>query len=261
MLLVSGSADGTVPRLRRVVGRALVRSCARRPAVLPDDFPPTVSFTFDDFPASAVDAAGPILRDAGMAATWYAASGLLGQPSAVGEIASPDQVARLHADGHEIGDHTCRHLDARAVAAEDYGRDIDENRRVLADLLPGHAVRSFSYPFGGVTLGAKRAAMARAATCRSTMAGIARGSVDLALLPANPLYEDAAWLAAAQDVIGRLAATRGWAIFYTHDVTPTPSPWGCSPASFAALVAAIGRAGLRVATVGAVVDEIAPASA
>ncbi|WP_375454042.1 polysaccharide deacetylase family protein [uncultured Methylobacterium sp.] len=249
-------ADQPVPRLRRVVGRVLAWRCARRLAILPDDFRPTVSFTFDDFPASAVEAAVPILRDAGMAATWYAASGLFGQPSPVGTVASTDQIVRLHADGHEIGDHTRRHLDARAVTADAYGRDIDENRRVLAGLLQGSAVRSFAYPFGGVTVGAKRAAMVRAVTCRSTIAGIARGSVDLALLPANPVYAGAASLDSARDVIARVRATGGWAIFYTHDVARAPSPWGCTPDAFAALVAAVARAGLRVGTVGAVAGQI-----
>lgn len=250
------NANPLLPRLGRVMGRALVRGCARRPVVLPGDFEPTVSFTFDDFPASSVTEALPILQASGMAATWYATSDLLGQPSAVGIIACASGLRALHAAGHEIGDHTRRHLDARQVAAEDYARDLDENRRTLATLVPGLTVRSFAYPFGGVTVGAKRAALARATTCRSTMAGIARGTVDLALLPANPLYENADSVAAALAVIARVRSMGGWAIFYTHDVTQAPSPWGCTPATFAAITAAVARAGLRVRTVGAVADQL-----
>jgi peptidoglycan/xylan/chitin deacetylase (PgdA/CDA1 family) len=253
---VTAPANPLLPRLGRVINRALTGRCARRRVVLPSDFEPTVSFTFDDFPASAVSEALPILEACGMVATWYAASDLLGGPSAVGTIAGADRLRELHAAGHEIGDHTRRHLDARRVASDAYGRDIDENRRALAALVPGLAVRSFAYPFGSVTVGAKRAAQARATTCRSTRAGIARGSVDLALLPANALYENATSLAAARDVIGRVREAGGWAIFYTHDVTEAPSPWGCTPASFSAITAAVARAGLRVRTVGAVADHL-----
>ncbi|MCJ2132197.1 polysaccharide deacetylase family protein [Methylobacterium sp. E-045] len=249
-----GQANPPLPRLHRVIGRALARHCARRLAILPEDFKPTVSFTFDDFPASALSAALPILQATGMTATWYATSGLLGKSSAVGTVATAGQLRGLQEAGHEIGCHTHGHLDGRKVPAEAYGRDIDENHRVLMELVPGLAIRSFAYPFGGVTVGAKRAAMTRAVTCRSTMAGIARGHVDLALLPANPLYEET--LDAAQDVIGRLSQAGGWAIFYTHDVAEAPSPWGCTPATFAAITAAVARAGLRVGTVGAVADQI-----
>lgn len=249
-------ANPLLPRLSRAMNRVLTRRFARRCIVLPGDFEPTVSFTFDDFPASAVSGALPILQTHGMVATWYASSDLLGRPSAVGTIAGADCLRTLHAAGHEIGDHTCRHLDARRVAANEYGRDLDENRRALAALVPGLAVRSFAYPFGGVTVAAKRAVRARATTCRGTSAGIARGTVDLALLPANPLYENTASLAAARDVIGRVREAGGWAIFYTHDVTEAPSPWGCTQASFAAIAAAVARAGLRVSTVGAVADQL-----
>ena len=43
-------------------------------------------------------------------------------------------------------------------------------------------------------------------------------------------------------LIGDCARRGGWLIFYTHDVTPTPSPWGCSPGLFAAALAATGGA-------------------
>ena len=256
----SGDLGGTLARAGARVGRfterALARNLARRPATLPKDFPPTVSFTFDDFPETAYANALPVLAGAGALATWYVSCGLLGQPSPVGEIATADRVRALHAAGHEIGDHTFSHHDARSVPAKTYDHDLAANHEALARLVPGLRPVSFAYPYGQVTLGAKRAAAARNTICRGTETGIARGQLDLALLPAAALYDLSMSVARLETLIGDCARRGGWLIFYTHDVTPTPSPWGCSPGLFAAALAATRAAGLRIATVGAVGDEI-----
>lgn len=243
-------------RVGRFTERALARGLARRSAALPQDFPPTVSFTFDDFPESAYANGLPALQRAGVPATWYVSCGLLGRSSPVGDIASPDRVSALHAAGHEIGDHTFSHLDARAVPAETYDRDVAANHEALARLVPGLRPVSFAYPYGQVTLGAKRAAAAHNPTCRGTESGIARGGLDLALLPAVALYDLSMTRARVAALVGELARRGGWLIVYTHDVAPTPSPWGCSPGLFEAMLAATLAAGLRVATVGAVSAEI-----
>ncbi|MCJ2015111.1 polysaccharide deacetylase family protein [Methylobacterium sp. J-076] len=243
-------------RVGRVTGRALARRLGRRPARLPEGFPPTVSFTFDDFPESAFANALPVLRRANAPATWYVSCGLLGAQSPVGVIAGPERVVALHEAGHEIGDHTFGHLDARAVSAARYGSDLAANQDSLARLVPGLRPASFAYPYGQVTLGAKRAASARIPACRGTEAGIARGTFDLAMLPATALYDRAMTRAGVEALVADVARRGGWLIFYTHDVAPSPSPWGCSPSLFEASVAAALAAGLRLATVAAVSGEI-----
>ncbi|MGC5779395.1 polysaccharide deacetylase family protein [Methylobacterium sp. NFXW15] len=244
-------------RVGRFTERALARRLSRRPAPLPEGFPPTMSFTFDDFPESAYANALPALDRAGALATWYVSCGLLGKPSPVGPIVSPDRVQALHAAGHEIGDHTHNHLDARAVPAEAYDGDLAANHAALGRLVPGLRPASFAYPYGQVTLGAKRAAAARNVTCRGTESGISRGTLDLALLPAVALYDLSMTRERIEALIGDVARGGGWLIVYTHDVAPGPSPWGCSPDLFEATLAAALAAGLRIATVGAVAAEIA----
>ena len=224
---------------------------------LPADFPPTISFTFDDVPDSALAFGHPIMRSAGIVGTWYIATALLGQPSPVGMVASAQGVADLHAAGHEIGNHTCHHLNASHVPAAIYAEDIRHNRAELSRLLPGAALRSFSYPYGAVTAPAKRVAMAQATTCRGIIGGIVRSRVDLALLPANKLYSRSVPLASVERLIESVRRG-GWAILYTHDVTPEPSAWGCTPDYFAAVVAAVARAGLAVRTIGDVAAQLAP---
>ncbi len=108
---------------------------------------------------------------------------------------------------------------------------------------------SIAFPYGSTSLDAKRAAAARFATCRGIREGIARGRCDLALLPANRLYSTSVPRHAVDRTLAALRARGGWLIFYTHDVTASPSEWGCTPAYLAGVVAAVRQAGLAVRTV------------
>jgi peptidoglycan/xylan/chitin deacetylase (PgdA/CDA1 family) len=67
---------------------------------------PLVSFTFDDVPDSAYTNGASILEDYGIQGTFYIASGTCGSTDTHWRVISREQVALLHARGHEIGCHT-----------------------------------------------------------------------------------------------------------------------------------------------------------
>ena len=46
---------------------------------------------------------------------------------------------------------------------------------------------------------------------------------------------------------------KSWLIFYTHDVRPTPSRFGCTPAFLERVVRTSVESGARIATVGEVI--------
>ena len=68
-----------------------------------DNRAPIVSFTFDDFPRSALHVGGEILRARGFAGTYYASLGLVDRDSPVGRIFSVYDLKSLLAQGHELG--------------------------------------------------------------------------------------------------------------------------------------------------------------
>lgn len=245
---IGSAPPGRVIQLRRFIERRASQHLYCRAIRIPADFPPTVSFTFDDFPQSAVDNGLPILRAAGIAATWYVAAGLLGRPSPVGLITSQAGVTAVHAAGHEIGCHTSSHVRAGNVSARSYRDELEASAMALERMIPGLVLRSFSFPFGSVTAGAKRAAVTRFATCRSAESGIARGRSDLAMLPGNRLYTASVPLRAVEAMVADVRARGGWLIFYTHDVATEPSEWGCTPEYLARVIAAVRQAGLAVHT-------------
>jgi len=73
---------------------------------------PYISFTFDDFPRSALLQGGAILKSFGIAGTYYASFGLMGKQAPVGQIFLPEDLRELQRQGHELGCHTFGHCDA-----------------------------------------------------------------------------------------------------------------------------------------------------
>src|SRR6267378_8261572 len=108
---------------------------------------PVISFTFDDYPRSALDLGGCILESEGISATYYTAFGLARTDSPSGRIGSLDDLAACVAAGHEIACHSHNHFDCQKVSADEFARNLSSNRKVARDLgLP--PLRHFAYPFG-----------------------------------------------------------------------------------------------------------------
>jgi peptidoglycan/xylan/chitin deacetylase (PgdA/CDA1 family) len=211
-----------------------------------ETLPPVVSFTFDDFPASAQKGAD-ILETVGAHGTFYLSAGLLGKDSAVGRIADEALVRRLSAAGHEIGCHTYSHCRARDTSGADYRRDVEANHAALRERW-GLTPRSFAFPFGSVTPSAKATASAFYPSSRTTIPGVNRGRFDASFLRANRLY-GVEMTEEIRSLIQRGAMSGGWLIFYTHDVGSTPGTYGCGAGKFESVVRETVAAGYEIRTV------------
>src|SRR5437870_5577238 len=75
------------------------------------------SFTFDDFPKSALTVGGAILEKYEARATYYTAMQLAGTQNHLGPMFEVDDIAAAHRAGHEIACHTFSHLGCRRAAA------------------------------------------------------------------------------------------------------------------------------------------------
>src|SRR5208282_2286799 len=96
---------------------------------------PMVSFTFDDFPRSALTVAGAMLEENGLRGTYYAAMGLMGKRTSVGEIFNAADLRALVETGHELACHTFDHLSCRKVGGSQMQKNCDRNRRAMAEAL------------------------------------------------------------------------------------------------------------------------------
>src|SRR5882672_8352253 len=112
-------------------------SSSRRRVRLPANFP-VISFTFDDFPRSALSLGGAILEEHGLAATYYASLGLMDADDPdVGRIFSAEDLRAAHGRGHELGCHTFDHWHASKTQPEAFEASILRNREALSRILPG----------------------------------------------------------------------------------------------------------------------------
>ncbi len=216
---------------------------------------PIVSFTFDDFPSSALDVGGRILENEGISGTFYTAFGLANTNTAVGPIGSLHDLAACVDRGHEIGCHTYDHLDCMRASAQEVNKSIVRNQAVARDLgLP--PFRHFAYPFGCFGVAGKKTAMRHYASARTIMVGVNRDNIDLGLLKSVPIYshsETPRWEHYLDDLQKNRA---GWLIFYTHDLSECPSPYGCTPEKLRFVVRRAREIGASILPVGTVVDKL-----
>jgi hypothetical protein len=207
---------------------------------------PLVSFTFDDFPRSALHTGGAILRRFGLAGTYYASFGLMGTEAPTGRIFIAEDLEQTLADGHELGCHTFDHRDSWATAPRSFEASVLENRRALGQLVPGACFRTLAYPISPPRPLTKRRVAAHFLCSRGSGQTFNAGKADMNNLFAYFLEQARGDLSAVQRVIDRNCLERGWLIFATHDVCDAPTPFGCTTAFFETVVQCAVRSGATV---------------
>jgi peptidoglycan/xylan/chitin deacetylase (PgdA/CDA1 family) len=218
-------------RLRGRYQRELSAALYRR-AVKMRNAAPLISFTFDDFPRSALDVGGPILRAHGATGTYYASLGLMNHDEPVGRICASMDLAEVLAQGHELGCHTFAHCDAWETAPRTFEESIFENRRALGRLLPGASFETMSYPISSPRPATKRRTGRHFVGCRGGGQTMNVGTMDVNYLRAFFLEQSRDRPAVIREMIDRNRVEGGWLILVTHDVRPEPSRFGCTPRFF-----------------------------
>jgi peptidoglycan/xylan/chitin deacetylase (PgdA/CDA1 family) len=216
-----------------------------------------VSFTFDDVPASAASAGAPILEAAGVRGTYYLCGALLGGQGDLTPLLDRGQAEALARAGHELGCHTYAHTDVRSIDWASLEVGLRKNAETLS-AISGRPPRNFAYPFGGISFGKKLRLQSHFETCRGIYPGINVGRVDAGMLKAVPLYSSALDEDGVRRWIAQAVATSGWLIFFTHDVSERPTPYGVTPDLLRAAVAAAVEAGCACVPMAEAVDRLRP---
>ena len=151
------------------------------------------------------------------------------------------------AAGHEIGCHTFSHLDCGAAAQGTIEDDVALNTAALSDW-GAPPPSNFAYPYGDVSSAAKQALGDRFAVLRGLHHGLIEDGSDLNQAPAVGI-EGPAGEATALRWLDRAKARNAWLILYTHDVSETPSDWGCTPGALDRLIEAAQAKGFDIVTV------------
>ena len=213
----------------------MARWLGRRPCRLQMESP-VISFTFDDFPRSALINGGAILRQHGFAGTYYASLGLMGRTVPTGEIFTREDLDELVRQGHELACHTFDHCDSWETAPAEFEASILRNRDAVGEHLPGLGLGSFSYPISWPRPETKRRVASHFSCARGGGQTFNTGIVDLNYLKAFFIEQSRDNFDAIKQAINGNARAKGWLIFATHDVCDQPTRFGCSPGFFEKVV-------------------------
>jgi glycosyltransferase involved in cell wall biosynthesis/peptidoglycan/xylan/chitin deacetylase (PgdA/CDA1 family) len=235
-------------RLLAFLQRRTTRYVCRRPFLISSQRP-LISFTFDDFPRSALTVGGAILNRLGKAGTYYASLGLVGKETASGQIFYPDDLTTLVEQGHELGCHTYSHCDSWETAADAFEDSIVQNRIALHRLFSDAEFKTFSYPISLPRPQTKRRIADYFLCSRGGGQTFNSGRVDLNQLSAYFLEKSRDDLQEVKDLIDRNRYARGWLILVTHDVSDNHTPFGCTPEFFETVVRYAINSGAQIVPV------------
>lgn len=232
-------------RVRGRYIRTTARLLSRRPFKI-DTQIPFISFTFDDFPRSALHTGGAILRRYGLGGTYYASLGLMGKQAPTGSMFLHEDLKLVLEQGHELGCHTFGHYDSWKTGTSVFEESIIENRRVLRELCPEVSFKTFAYPISAPRARTKRKMARHFVCCRGGGQTFNFGIADLNYLSAYFLEQSKGNSEAVRNLIDQNRQARGWLILATHDVSKSPTPWGCTPEFFEGVVQSAVNSGSRI---------------
>jgi Polysaccharide deacetylase len=237
--------------------KASVRFLFRRPLVLNGGFP-IISFTFDDFPRSALLEGGRILDRYNVLGTYYLSLRLMGKQGPSGAMFLLEDLKTLLEQGHELGCHTFGHCHSSKSNPADFENSIIENRQALSKLLPEASLRTLSYPNSRPRLATKRRAARHFLCCRGggQSQTFNAGTADRNALSTFFLEKSRDNPEAVRDLIDRNRCERGWLIFATHDISECPSPYGCKSDFFEQVVQWAVESGARILPVALACEEL-----
>ena len=238
-------------KLRRVASTAM----ATRPLIMRNE-QPLMSFTFDDFPRSALSQGGAILSTYNVRGTFFASLGLMGGVAPTGETFCLEDLQEVIRQKHELGCHTYDHCHAWDTAAATFEASVLRNRSSLRKYLPEVELRTSSYPISCPRPSTKRKMSRYFDCCRGGGQSFNTGSVDLNLAKGFFLEQSRNDFDEIARVIEANNRSKGWLIFVTHDVSDVPTRFGCTPVLFEKVVRHAVRSGVKVLPMCAAVDEV-----
>jgi peptidoglycan/xylan/chitin deacetylase (PgdA/CDA1 family) len=232
-------------KIQRSYQRRAARLLFKKPlAIHPER--PLISFSFDDFPQSALRLGGAILRESDLLGTYYVSLGLMNAEVESGRMFELSDLNMLREQGHELGCHTFSHCHSGDTDTKSFERAIIENQHALHDLFPGAEFKTFSYPISSPRPWSKKRASSHFLSCRGGGQTFNHGTADLNNLSAYFLEKSRHDINLAKDMIDRNRQAQGWLIFATHDISDNPTPYGCAPGFFEQVVRYAVDSGAKV---------------
>jgi hypothetical protein len=246
---------GKLSRLKFRLRREIAHRMARRSFYMRNE-EPLVSFTFDDFPRSALREGGAILRSHELTGTFFASLGQMGGVGPTGQIFSAEDLGDLVAQQHELGCHTYGHCHAWDTTAADFEASVVQNREAVRNYLPGIEWKTLSYPLSCPRPAIKHVAARYFECCRGGGQTFNSGAIDLSYLKAFFIERSRDDFGSIERTIRENVRANGWLIFVTHDISDSPTQFGCTEQLFEKIVRCVVRSGSKTLPVRAALQQI-----
>jgi peptidoglycan/xylan/chitin deacetylase (PgdA/CDA1 family) len=246
---------GILDRLPGAFARRMAKWFGRRTMRLRPGVP-IITFTFDDFPRSALYIGGVQLEHAGAAGTFFISRGLVGQESPTGQTFQAEDLPLLLSRGHELGCHTFHHCPAWETDPHVYALSVEQNSRSLAGDRHECRLQTHSYPISYPRPSTKRRIERRFRGCRGGGQTFNHGLVDLNYLNSYFLEQSRDNFSHVERTITANADASGWLIFSTHDISDHPTRFGCTPDFFERVIRASIHSGAKILVMSAGLDAV-----
>jgi len=207
---------------------------------------PLASITFDDFPRSAWTVGGEILARRQVKATYYVSGGYCGHAHGGVDYFDQKDLVEVASAGHEIGSHSFEHERGPSTLTDLLIDDAERNAAFVEDVLGDYVMTSFAYPFGEASPRTKTVLGERFPTCRGIVRGVNHGLMDLSQLKAIGLEHGRWSQKRIENAIRKAVSDRAWVIFFTHDVSETPTPFGATPGMLTHALDCLAGAGIEI---------------
>jgi peptidoglycan/xylan/chitin deacetylase (PgdA/CDA1 family) len=215
-----------------------------------------LSISFDDFPKTAWTIGGAVLREHAVKGTYYVTGALCGRIWERQQQYDTKDLHEIYEDHHEIGSHLYDHISVLKLSPTDLKNSIAKNDLFVRERLGDYEMSTFAYPYGDVSLAAKRICANTFAACRGIAPGLNHPSVELAQLKAVLLVTCSASPFDWEPLIVETAKRKSWLVALTHDIDENPSPFGCRPKDLQRLLKLAQAANLSILPIKAALTEV-----
>lgn len=187
-----------------------------------------------------------MLRRHGVRATYYAVGGFAGCVIEGVEQYGVEDLQAAAAEGHEIASHTFTHKRVYELKNQAILENESGNADFFKAHLPDSQVTNFAYPYGEVSPRTKILYGRLYSTCRGIRKGVNGRWFDSAQLKAVGLEKRSWSRHHVENMVNQAVARNAWLIFFTHDVTAAPTPYGTSPEMLEHAIATLKTAGIEI---------------
>jgi peptidoglycan/xylan/chitin deacetylase (PgdA/CDA1 family) len=245
----------SILRIRNYYRKSAGRFLFKRPFTVQTQRP-LISFSFDDFPRTALFTGGAILQRYGLHATYYVSLGLLGKESPSGTLCNLNDLKMLIEQKHELGCHTYSHCHSWDTDPMEFENSVLKNREELQQMFPGLEFKTFAYPNSVPRPRSKAKVGRHFAACRGGGQTVNAGRIDLNDLSAVFIEKTRGNMQPIKELIDRNRDQPGWIIFATHDIASKPSPYGCTPDFYQEIVQYALKSGAHILPIARALDVL-----